>query len=166
MRVYLITSGLCLSLLAGCATVSESRFNPLNWFGKSQSVATVDSQNQQIVLPSLAPRKGYSEFVDIRPLAPSISELSVKKSASGAIVVAGTTLPSLGYFDAQLVPVDDGNSSTLSFDFKIRPPEQAAPTGSAAQRQISVAYSLSNAELSGVRTIIVRSANGARQVRR
>ncbi|WP_460273415.1 hypothetical protein [Celeribacter sp. ULVN23_4] len=166
MRRQVIISGLVLSLLTGCASVQESRFNPLNWFGKSEPVA-VDENGQQIVtLKSLAPRKGYPVFVDSRPLAPTISDVKVVQSASGAIITATALLPSTGYFDAQLVPAASERSDTLVFEFRLRAPESAAPTGNAAQRKITAARSLSFDEIAGIHTIIVQGAEGARQVRR
>lgn len=166
MRRQVIISGLVLSLMAGCATVKESRFNPLNWFGKSESIA-VDQNGQNVtVLKTLAPRKGYPVFVDTRPLAPQIIEMQMVKSASGAIVTATAALPSTGYYDAELVAVPSESANTLVFDFRLRAPSQNAPAGTAAQRQITAAKSLSNADIAGIRTVIVRGADGARQVRR
>lgn len=166
MRRQVIISGLVLSLLAGCATVRESKFNPLNWFGKSEAV-TVDQNGQPVVvLKTLAPRKGYPAFTDTRPLAPALSDVKMVKSASGAIVTATAPLPSLGYYDAELVAVPSERADTLVFDFRLRPPSEAAPQGSAAQRHITAAKSLSTAEIAGIRTVIVKAANGARQVRR
>ncbi|ATG47190.1 hypothetical protein CEW89_06170 [Celeribacter ethanolicus] len=166
MRRQVIISGLVLSLLAGCATVKESRFNPLNWFGKSEPVA-VDANGQQVVtIKSLAPRKGYPVFVDTRPLAPTISDVQVVQSASGAIVTATAALPSTGYFDAELVPVASERADTLVLEFRLRTPEGAAPAGTSAQRRITAARSLSFDAIAGIRTIIVKGADGARQVRR
>lgn len=164
MRRQVIISGLVFTLMVGCASVRDSRLNPFNWFGGSEPV-----QVQQVTpttLPTLAPRKGYPHFVDTRPLAPVISDVSVVKSASGAIVTATTTLPSTGYYDAELVRVASAQPNTLMFEYRLRPPAKAAPTGTAAQRQLTTARSLSEAEIAGVRTIIVKGANGARQVRR
>lgn len=168
MRAKLIASGLVLTLLGGCATISESRFNPLNWFGSSEPtpVATAADGSAVIVLPTLSPRKGYPELIDTRPLAPQITDVQVVRSASGAIVTATALVPSLGYYDAQLVRAESDSASTLVFDYRLRPPQKTVGTGNAAQRRIPAAYSLSTPELAGIRTIIVRGANGARQVRR
>lgn len=166
MRRQVIISGLVLSLLAGCATVKESRFNPLNWFGKSEAVAVDENGQNVTVLKTLAPRKGYPVFVDTRPLAPQISELQMVKSASGAIVTATAALPSAGYYDAELVAAPSDRADTLVFDFRLRAPSETVPALSPAQRQITAAKSLSNTEIAGIRTVIVRGADGARQVRR
>ncbi|AJE46442.1 hypothetical protein [Celeribacter indicus] len=164
MRRQVVISGLVLALLAGCATVRESRINPVNWFGPSEAVAVSDTG--AAILPTLAPRRGYPHFVDTRPLAPAISDVSVSRSASGAIVTATASLPAAGYFDAELVRVPSAAPGTLSFEFRLRPPPGPARTGTAPQRQITAAASLSTAELAQAGTIVVIGAEGARQVRR
>ncbi|SFI67544.1 hypothetical protein [Celeribacter neptunius] len=166
MRRQVIISGLVLSLLAGCATVRDSKFNPLNWFGASEPVAVDEYGQQVVVLKTLAPRKGYPVFVDTRPLAPAISDVQVVKSASGAIITASAALPSTGYYDAELLRMPSDQPGVAIFEFRLRPPAEAAPTGTTAQRRITAAKSLSNAEIAGIRTIIVKGAEGARQVRR
>lgn len=168
MRRQVIISGLVLALLSGCGSSSGSGWNPFTWFGggASDPVTYDEAGNQIIVLESLAPRKGYPELVDIRQLAPNLTDVLLAQSTSGAILTATSALPSLGYYDAELVKVASDRADTLTFDFRLRAPNGPAPTGTAAQRQITAAYSLSNADLVGIRTIVVRGANGARQVRR
>ena len=166
MRRQVIVSGLVLMLVTGCATIKESRINPLNWFGKSEPVTVLNDGTAVTVLPSLAPRKGYPNFVDTRPLAPVISDVTVVRSASGAIITATATLPTLGYFDAELVRVATDRADVAAYEFRLRPPTSNAPTGTAAQRQITAAKSLSNEEIAGIRTIVVEGAAGARQIRR
>ena len=166
MRRQVIVSGLVLMLVTGCASIKESRINPLNWFGKSEPVTVLNDGTAATVLPSLAPRKGYPNFVDTRPLAPVISDVNVVKSASGAIITATATLPTLGYFDAELVRVASADASVAAYEFRLRPPTSAAPTGTAAQRRTTAAKPLSNEDPAGIRTIPIKGAAGARQVRR
>ncbi|MCA0044739.1 hypothetical protein [Celeribacter litoreus] len=166
MRRQMIISGLVLSLLAGCSSFGESRFNPMNWFGSSEPVELDADGNQIVILPTLAPKKGYPVLVDIRQLAPTLTDMSMVRSASGAIVTATAALPSTGYYDAQLVRVPTENNDTLAFEFRMRAPSGSAPIGTEAQRRITAAKSLSFEELEGIRTVIVIAADGARQVRR
>lgn len=166
MRRQVIISVLALSLLGGCARIGASKFNPLNWFGPSEEVAQTQSGQQITVLPTLAPRNGYADFQDTRPLVPTLTEVSIVKSASGGIVTATGIVPSLGYFDAELVRIDTGNPSELVLDFRIHAPQTVTAIGTAAQRKISVARSIAAPTLAGIRTITVRGASGARVVRR
>lgn len=152
--------------LTGCAAVKESRFNPLNWFGAAEDVVVTEDGQQVRVLPTLAPRVGYPSFTDTRPLVPSVDQLSIAKSASGGIITASATLPALGYYDAQLVPVPADKAGVLQLEFRIRPPATNQGVGSAHQRTITAARSLSFEELAGISRIVVIGANGAKQVRR
>ncbi len=57
MRRQVLLSGLVVLGLSGCATMSTSKLNPLNWFGKSEAVTTSVDGQSVTVLKSLAPRK-------------------------------------------------------------------------------------------------------------
>lgn len=166
MRRQIIISGLVLSVLTGCSGLSQSRLNPLNWFGKSQPIAHFDAGNQAIILPTLAPRNGYPVLIETRPLTPNIATLRIEKTSTGAIITASSDLPSIGYFDAELVPVGDVENGVLTLEFRLRTPTSPRQTGTAAQRRVTVARSISRIELQSISRIIVHSASGSRQVRR
>ncbi|MEM5468529.1 hypothetical protein [Celeribacter marinus] len=167
MRRQVLLCGLVVLGLSGCASISSSNLNPLNWFGKSEAVTATTADGQTaVVLKSLAPRKGYPAFVDTRPLVPSVADITIARSTSGAIVTATGVVPTLGYYDAQLVPVANEAQGTLTYDFRISAPETAPALGTAQQRRITVAYSLTFPQLEGVTRIVVRGADGSRQTRR
>ena len=67
---------LAVVMVAGCATVSESRLNPFNWFGRSESSAVVTQS------PNADPRNLVSQVVSLR----------VEQVPGGAIIHA-TGLP-------------------------------------------------------------------------
>ena len=166
MRRQVLLSGLVVLGLSGCATMSTSKLNPFNWFGKSEAVTTSVDGQSVTVLKSLAPRKGFPDFVDTRPLIPAIADMSIARSTTGAIVTATGLVPALGYYDAQLVPVPSEAAGTLTYDFRVRAPQTSPGLGTAQQRRITAAYSLTFPELEGVKRIVVRGANGSRQIRR
>lgn len=166
MRRQVIISVLALSLLGGCARIGASKFNPLNWFGPSEEIAVTETGQRITVLPTLAPKRGYTDFQDTRTLVTALSDVSIVKSASGGIVTAVGLVPSLGYYDAQLVRIETDNPSELVLDFRVRAPKTAMAIGTAAQRRITAARSISTPNLAGIRTITVRGASGARVVRR
>lgn len=167
MRRQVIISVLALSLLGGCARLGASKLNPVNWFGSSEEVPMMTETGQRItVLPTLAPKRGYADFQDTRTLVTTLSDVSIVKSASGGIVTAVGLVPSLGYYDAELVRIETNNPNELVLDFRVRAPKMAMAIGSDAQRRITVARSISTPDLAGIRTITVRSASGARVVRR
>lgn len=166
MRRQVIISGVVLSLLAGCGSISQSKFNPLNWFGPSQETEVTETGERVTVLRTLAPRNGYTNFVDTRTLIPALADVQVVKSASGAIITATGLAPSLGYYDAQLVRVPSERSDQLTYEFRVRAPQTATTLGTDAQRRITAGVSLSFSEIAGIRSIIVRAANGSRVARR
>ncbi|MEM5474792.1 hypothetical protein [Pacificibacter sp. AS14] len=166
MRRQVIISVLALSLLGGCARIGASNFNPLNWFGPSEEVAVTETGQRLTVLPTLAPKRGYADFQDTRTLVTTLSDVTIVKSASGAIVTAVGLVPSLGYYDAELVRIETDNPTEMVLDFRLRAPKTATAIGTPAQRRITVARSISAPNLAGIRTITVRGASGARVIRR
>ena len=61
-----------LSLVAGCTRISESRLNPLNWFGsdEDETAVPVEAENER------------------RPLVPQITGLVIEGHAGGRCRVA------------------------------------------------------------------------------
>lgn len=159
----LLVPALCATLVtASCATVTQSRFNPLNWFGSSQEVAT--SVPRQELVP-LVDTSRADQAVDTRPLIGQITDLQVDRTPGGAIITATGLADSQGFFNAQLIrrSLQDG---VLTLEFRVEAPTTFQPTGTAASRQISVATRLSRAALTGVNRIVVVAQSGSRQVSR
>lgn len=161
MTRQLIISGIVFSLLASCSSVSQSKINPLNWFGPSEP-APAGIQ----VLPTLAPQNGYADFVDTRQLIAAVSDVTISKTSTGAIITATGHTPSLGYFDAQLVPVSASTARDLVLEFRVRAPSSNVGTGSAKQRELIAARSISTGQLNALTSVTVHAANGARTTRR
>ncbi len=142
-----------LGVLAGCARVAESRFNPFNWFGRSQEVQTV--------APGEIPQ-------DPRPLVDQVTELVIERVPGGAIVRARGLPQTQGYYDGALVsetrnaPVD----GVLTYQFRVVPPAEPQRVSTPRSREIVVARFLSDQALQGVRSIRVEAASNARAARR
>lgn len=133
--------------LAAC----ESRFNPLNWFG--------GDREQRI---SIDPTETDTVDIDGRGLAAEITQLSVEQTTSGAIVRATGVTPVQGFFDAELVLVEE-TESALVYEFRVAAPLDA---GTAGLQVIAVGTELSVGELAGIRTITVISQSNRRTVTR
>ncbi|RPE71318.1 hypothetical protein EDD53_0434 [Pacificibacter maritimus] len=166
MQRQVIMTALALSLLSGCASFGTSRLNPVNWFGPSQAVPATQQGQKVTVVPTLAPKRGYPEFQDTRLLVPSLADVSIVKSASGAIVTATGLVPSLGYYDAELVRIETDNPAELLLDFRLRAPSKVTAIGNEAQRKITVARTIQDRDLQNISTITVRASNGSRVIRR
>lgn len=153
---------LSLALGAGCSRISESRFNPLNWFGSSQPAAT-----------TLAPEGGYAQTDDLRVPAAQITAMTLHRVSGGAMLMVTGVAPTQGWWDAELVPVDMGErpvSGVLAYRLLMAEPTpgsaDAARTGAPATREITVSRFISDVKLADVRKLVVEGANGARSMSR
>lgn len=157
--------------LTGCATVSESRLNPFNWFGSSEPDPAAMDVATATVNP-LIPARRASIFRSNQPDAfagtpiADITELLVERRPGGAIIRATGQAERAGPFDVRLIADDsDGDPSTLVLD--LRALQQSGPRNAGAlARQVTVALWVTDQNLRGIRTITVRGANTARTVRR
>ena len=145
----MLVLGLC-TLLAGCG-FSESRLNPLNWFGGSEPRETVAVT---------------AENTDPRPLVETVLSLVVEPTPGGAIVRARGQTPTQGWWQAELVPLDIDDKGALVYEFRIEPPPQVTPVNTPQSRQVDVAIFVSDIKLGDVREIVVQGATNARSARR
>ncbi len=147
---------ICLTAsLAGCASFSQSRLNPMNWFGRAAPVTATGEA-------ALAPLVPLARVVTVdgRPAIANLTGLRVDRTPDGAIVTARGVAATQGYFNAELVPVA-APAGVLRFEFRAEAPATAQPVGSAASRTISVALHLGTNQLTGVRAIEVSGADRA-----
>ncbi|HCP80573.1 MAG TPA: hypothetical protein DIT67_02920 [Octadecabacter sp.] len=156
LRATLLGTAVLLTL-SGCAQVSESRFNPFNWFGNSTEAAVINPSERRPLVP-----EGRSNVtLDGRELVQSITSLSVDRAPSGAIVRAIGSAETQGFFNAELVSrgVENG---VLMLEFRAQRPTRLEVPGTPRSRQISAAYAIDGADLSGIRTVRVQAATNAR----
>ncbi|WP_458790630.1 hypothetical protein [Yoonia sp. MH D7] len=146
--------------VTGCATISDSRVNPLNWFSPSQPSMVTSSGERR----PLTPAGGKTRIVDSRGAIQSITDLTLERTSEGAIVRASGLASTLGQFNAELVETAQQNG-VLTLTFRIESAGNAA-IGSAYSRQVTAAYALSSNDLQEIRTIQVQSATNARSVSR
>lgn len=154
---------LCLVLaltVTGCARLAESRLNPLNWFGRSTAVATAPQE-----LRPLVPAQALAEVTDSRPLIGQITALSIDRTLDGAIIRATGLATTQGYYNAQLV-LAGADSGIVTYEFRVAAPTGFEAIGNSASRVITVATTLSVAELARVSVVRVLSATNAREARR
>ena len=148
---------LCATVtITGCSRISESRINPLNWFGRSEAVTPVQDQAQ--LRPLVGEGQGI-QVVDARGLVGTVVALNVDRTPDGAIVRATGTTTATGQYNAQLVPTDvEGGILTLAF--RVQSPGTSA-NSTIEPRQITAAYLMSNAALASIRSIRVQGSQNA-----
>jgi len=173
-RMRNLTSALLVSILvlAGCGAVSESRFNPFNWFGRAQ-VEPVQDATVNPLIPSGG--GGISLFgrrnveVPAGPLVAQVSNLTVERIAGGALIRATAVSDTIGAFNVTLEPVNDGLPVEGVLTYELR--AYTAPAGTVPMperaRSHVAAVRVSDSDLAGVRTIrVVAERNAASVARR
>ncbi|MEJ6398812.1 hypothetical protein [Yoonia sp. 208BN28-4] len=139
--------------LSACATISNSRFNPLNWFGPSTSVPVTATGE---IRPLVDPATRFGE-VETRNLIAAIESMRIERSPSGAIVRATGIAAAQGQYNAELVEAGQ-SGGVLTLAFRAAMPNNAQMGGPLATRRITVATELDFNDLDGVRTIRVQGA--------
>ncbi len=144
----------CLVVLAGCGGFRDSRLNPLNWFGRSQTA------DLEPLVPADAP--------DVRALVADVIDIQIDQLPGGAILRATGRAPTQGYWQAELVLRDapEADPAAQVYEFRIFPPVTAADVSTAQSREVTVALYLSDIDLAGVQSITVQGASNARTIRR
>ncbi|MBK5932958.1 hypothetical protein C8N32_12721 [Rhodovulum imhoffii] len=150
-RVLIATLAATLTLSA-CSGVREPRLNPFTWFGRSTETTPADSA-------STTP-----ENVDPRPLVAQVLSMQVEHIPGGAILHVTGLPPSQGYWEADLVPLNEETpeDGVLSYRFHAAPPAAPTRTGTPQSREITAGRFLSEQTLQGVRRITVIGAGNSR----
>lgn len=141
--------------LSGCARISDSRFNPVNWFASSQSAPVTATGEQRPLVPA------RTAVVDARALVQSVTSLSVDRAPTGAIVRAVGVAQTQGYFNAELVNNGVANG-VLSLEFRAQMPTGFQAVGSTQSREINAAYIIDATDIASIRTVRVQAATNAR----
>ncbi len=139
--------------VTGCSRIRESRLNPFNWFGKSKS--------EQVQVVDGVPQ-------DPRPLVAQVTALEVARQPGGAIVRASGLPPTQGWWQADLLPVNDGvaEDGTLTYRFVVSQPLEPRRVSTPQSREVTAAVYLSDIRLQEVRQIVVQGASNSRSVSR
>ena len=141
--------------VTACSRIADSRFNPLNWFGSSTPIVASDAALRPLVSPG-----DLTVVVDGRQPVEQVTSLVIDRAPDGAIITASGLSRGSGYFNAELVLVEQ-SGGTLTYAFRAE-----GPTTRSGQQGIIAATTLTNAERAGVGTIRVLGADGGRSIRR
>ncbi len=152
MKQTILAAAAASLLLGGCARVADSRFNPFNWFGPSQSepVSVEVTEATQ----------------DGRLLIDQVTELAVDRTPTGAIIRAVGLPQTQGFWDAELVRVPGGAPGVATYEFRVLPPVTPNPQSTQQSREIIAGAFLTNPQLNRVRTIVVTGQRNQRSLRR
>ncbi|MFK7876655.1 MAG: hypothetical protein AB8B71_12890 [Paracoccaceae bacterium] len=155
-------------MTSGCA----SRFNPLNWFGRSEAVAPADPVAEvNPLIPTggglLSRNRGPAP--DLTTPIDTVSDIKVERVPGGAIIRAVGVDATQGAFNVELVPMTEDEQpvdGVLSYTLERQKPDFRTRQGPVVTREVAVARHVTDQTLSGVRTIRIVADQNARQVRR
>lgn len=147
--------GLAAFLLSGCG-LGESRLNPFNWFGGSETVESVEDAGE--IIPSNDPR----------PLIAEITDVIVEETPGGVIIRAVGLPPEQGWHNAALVSETRGRpvGGILTFAFRAVPPDAPTRSSTVQSREIVVGRFVSNIILSETSEIRILGARNSRIISR
>ena len=149
-RLFILGTGSLM--MTACARVSESRLNPLNWFGRDSEEEKVDT---------------IEERGDPRPLVAEVTSLVIEPTPTGAIIRATGLPPDQGWYAGSLVPETDGPvDGILAYRFRAVPPAERTRVSTRQSRELSVGAAISTIVLSETRVVRVIGARNIRTVRR
>ena len=139
-----------LVLLVCLAACGNSRSNPF-------SADTSEERNRMQVLEQQVSAEG-------RELVAHVSAVRADRNPNGVILIVTGLPESQGYWNAQLVPLNDElpADGVLSYEFVVSKPAESIGAGSPESREIIVGRSISNRKLRGVSGIRVVSASNVR----
>lgn len=158
MRITLPVLFVSVAAVTGCSQISESRLNPLNWFGQS-TPSTVTAPPGEL-RPLIADNQRI-EVVDARVAVTEITGLQIDRTPTGAIITAQGRMEGSGYFNAQLIRVGLENG-VLTYVMRAQAPD--AQTG--GSQIITAAETLDSAQLAAVRSVRIEGATNAQVVSR
>ncbi|MEX3315318.1 hypothetical protein [Sulfitobacter sp. PS-8MA] len=158
-------------LLSACG-FSDSRANPMNWFGPSRTVAMDAETRSNPLIPQrrglFAQRRAEVSTYAGRPIE-QITDLTVEPVPGGAIVRATGLAARQGIYSVQLTPANSDElpvNGVLTYRLEGVRPDRATRQGSQPTREVIAGRRLTDQDLRGVREIQVEGQTNALVSRR
>lgn len=152
---YIVLSACIIATLGGCARVSESRLNPLNWFGGDDSETTTAAPLDPASIPPLVPDTRQDlQIVDHRNVIDVVTDVAVQNVTGGLLITATGRSNQMGAYNADLVPVITDDNASVVLEFRVQVPMNAAATA----QSITVARFIPADSINRGATIVVKGA--------
>lgn len=174
MRKILSAALISCFLVSGCSSISESRANPFNWFGGSDTEATTvepEGEPNPLIPDSAgffeASRAERARYKGV-PVQ-SVSEVTLEKVPGGVMILATGITSMQGAYDAQLTPVnsrEEPEDGVLSYRLEAIPDPDARNPGSLQARTVEVGRTIRDQELADTRIIRIIAATNVRDTNR
>ncbi len=167
--ILLLAAALTLS---ACGYVRDSRINPFNWFGRSQSVPIAGEVNTNPLIPQrgglLSGFRAEEAVYAGRPFE-QVTDLTIERVPGGAIIRATGLAARQGIYAVQLTPANEDElpvDGVLIYRLEGVRPAANTPVGTIPTREVIAARRVTDQTLSGVRTIRVEGQLNAQVARR
>ncbi len=159
-------------VLGACGTIRESRVNPFNWFGQSQSEPISQTENTNPLIPKsgglFSNRRAEKEIYLGRPFE-QVTDLTIERIPGGAIIRATGLAARQGIYSVQLTPENEEEEAVdgvLTYRLEGVRPARNTPVGTAPTREVIAARRVTDRQLAGVSRIRVEGQLNARVARR
>lgn len=168
-----LTVLLVSSLFVTACGFRDSRVNPLNWFGRAQSVPVAqESASANPLIPHSTglfarARAADDEYVG-RPFE-QVTDLTIERVPGGAIIRATGLAARQGIYAVQLTPATKDETpvdGVLTYRIEGIRPSRATAVGTKPTREVTAGRQLTDRDLRGVRTIRVEGQLNALVARR
>lgn len=175
MRLLTTTILIATLGVSACGTIRDSRVNPFNWFGSSQSepVARQEAEQTNPLIPEDERRGLFGRSRDADEYAGTpvdqITALVIERVPGGAIVLATGVSAYDNPFGVQLTPAEDDAApvdGVLTYRLEAERARNAGRATSTRVRTVQAAVRLSDQDLSGVRVIRVEGERNAQSTTR
>jgi hypothetical protein len=158
--------------LAACGAVRDSRVNPFNWFGQSQSEPVAATENTNPLIPKgggLFAKKRADEVIYLGTPFEQVTNLTIERVPGGAIIRATGLAARQGIYAVQLTPQNDEEEpvdGVLTYRLEGVRPARNTTVGAKPTREVVAARRLTDQQLRGVRSIRVEGQQNALVSRR
>lgn len=173
MRISLSVLLIASLTLGACGVVRNSALNPVNWFGRSTSVAVAPTDSAPVnpLIPQSSGLFGDRNAPKIYIGEPfdEITDLTIERVAGGAIVRATGLADRQGVYSVQLTPANDDETpvnGVLTYRLEGIEPVKNTAVGGPATREVTAARKVTDQQLRGVSTIRVEGVRNAQIARR
>jgi hypothetical protein len=163
-----ISALLVAALVLSSCGFRDSRLNPLNWFGRAQSVETTEAtgpQNPLIPRTRRGLRRGPVAYAG-QPID-RVTDLKIERLPGGAIVRATGIADRQGPYEVRLIEDEAASDGqTVVYVFSVVTPRGAVAGGSETSRTVTVATYLTDRQLESIRAIKVEGRQNTQVTRR
>ncbi|OAN98054.1 hypothetical protein [Sulfitobacter geojensis] len=158
--------------LGACTAISESRVNPLNWFGQSRSEPVAQVENTNPLIPRsgglFANKRAADAVYNGRPFE-QVTDLTIERVPGGAVIRATGLAARQGIYAVQLTPENEEElpvDGVLTYRLEGVRPTAATAIGTKPTREVIAARHVTDQQLAGVRRIRVEGQLNAQVARR